>query len=282
MKTLLFPILGVPFFSLSTLPGCPQANDPVSNQPAVEANPQVKDIEAAPQYPSDLAERQGRAVVEPARGGREDEKRWLYVVMQSDATAEEASTLVMPLVKAAEFEMRLQPKDGHIIFTMPGIRHIFKLANRAGSKGNICPNYSVRVLEASIGHVVFRKVCRPFEYPRNRVYMSNEFYLYDMQTATVRNLWTAVGDQKGAAMPEAEPPITVRPTASGYRFDWAGIHHGEDGPVKMNIRNVYTREKNGKLAGTLSCADLNFPGREGLESESCQGGILPLVEKIPK
>jgi hypothetical protein len=32
----------------------------------------------------------------------------------------------------------------------------------------------------------------------------------------------------------------------------------------------------------LSCADLNFPGKEGLESESCQNGILPLVEKTLK
>lgn len=189
---------------------------------------------------------------------------------------------VIPLVKAAQFEMRLQPKDGHIIFTKPGIKHVFKLTNSADSKGNLCPRYSVRALEASSGHAVFRKVCKPFEYPRNRVFMSNQFYLYDVQTATVRVLWTALGDQKGAHMPKADPPIKVKTTATGYRFDWAGVHPGEGGPVNMNIRNIYTREKSGKLAGTLSCADLNFPGKEGLESESCQDGILLLVEKTPK
>jgi hypothetical protein len=243
---------------------------------------QAKGIAAAPQNPGEVAERAGQAAVEQARAGSDDKKRWSYVVMESDATAEEAGTLVMPLVKAAQFEMRLQPKDGHIIFTKPGIKHVFKLGNRADSKGNICPNYNVRVLEASSGHAVFRMVCKPFEYPRNRVFMSNQFYLYDVQTATVRNLWTAMRDQKGDRMPEADPPIKVKTTATGYRFDWAGVHPGEDGPIKMNIRNVYTREKSGKLAGNLSCADLNFPGKEGFESESCQTGILLPVGKTPK
>jgi hypothetical protein len=282
MKTTRIALLALPLLSLTLVSGYSQAEGLAPSSSAAFAKQQVKNIEAAAQYPGDVAEREGRAVVEQARSSSEDKKRWSHVVMQSDAAAEEADTLVMSLVRAIKFDMQLQPNDGHIIFTVPGTRHVFKLANSAGSKGNICPSYSVRVLEASNGHVVFRKVCKPFEYLRNRVYMSNEFYLYDVQTATIRNLWTAIGDQKGAAMLEANPPIVVRHTANGYRFDWAGMHPGEDGPVKMHIRNVYTREKNGKLAGTLSCTDLNFPGKEGLESESCQGGILPLVEKTRK
>ncbi len=282
MKTLISAHFALPVLALSLLSACSQAKEPAPKSAVVEATQRPKSVPTAPQNPGDVAERAGAAAVEQARAGSDDKKRWSYVVMSSDATAEEADTLVMPVVKAARFEMRLQPKDGHIIFTKPGIKHVFKLANSADSKGNICPQYIVQVLEASSGHAVFQKVCIPFEYPRNQVFMSNQFYLYDVQTATVRNLWTALGSQKGARMPEADPPITVKATATGYRFDWAGVHPGEDGPVKMNIRNVYTREKTGKLAGTLSCADLNFPGKEGFESESCQTGILLPVEKTAK
>lgn len=282
MKTLISTHFALPVLALSLLSACSQAKEPAQKSPIAEAKQQAKSVAAAPQNPGEVAERARQAAVERARSGNDDKKRWSFVVMESDATAEEADTLVMSLVKAAKFEMRLQPKEGHIIFTKPGIKHVFKLGNRADSKGNICPNYNVRVLEASSGHAVFRMVCKPFEYPRNRVFMSNQFYLYDVQTATVRNLWTVFGDEKTARFPEADPPITVQITATGYRFDWAGVQTGEDGPIKMNIRNVYTREKTGKLAGTLSCADLNFPGREGFESESCQTGILLPVEKTPK
>ncbi|QYF93708.1 hypothetical protein KY495_00240 [Massilia sp. PAMC28688] len=282
MKTLSSSHFALPCLALLLLSGCSQAKEPVPQAASPETRRQAKDVAAAPQNPGEVAERAGHAAVEQARAGIDDKKRWSYVVMESDATAEEADTLVMPLVKAAQFEMRLQPKDGHIVFTKPGIKHVFKLAGPPGLKGDICPNYNVRVLDASRDHAVFRKVCIPFEYSRDRVFMSNQFFLYDVQTATVRTLWTAMRDQKGDRMPEADPPITVKITASGYRFDWAGVHPGEDGPVKMNIRNVYTRQKVGKPDASLSCADLNFPGKEGLESESCQTGILTLVEKTPK
>ena len=282
MKTMSSSHFALPVLALSLLSACSQAKEPAPKAPIAEAKQQAKRVPAAPQNPGEVAERAGHEAVEQARAGSDDKKRWSYVVMSSDATAEEADTLVMPVVKAAQFEMRLQPKEGHIIFTKPGIKHVFKLANSADSKGNICPKYIVQVLEASSGHAVFQKVCMPFKYPRNRVFMSNQFYLYDVQTASVRNLWTAFGDEKTARLPEADPPITVKVTPTGYRFDWAGVQTGEDGPIKMNIRNVYTREKSGKHAGTLSCADLNFPGKEGFESESCQSGILLPVEKTPK
>ena len=279
MKTLSSSHFALPVLALSLLSGCSQAKEPAPKAPIAEAKQQAKGVVAAPQNPGEVAERAGHEAVEQARTGSDDKKRWSYVVMESDATAEEAGNLVMPLVKAAQFEMRLQPKDGHIIFTKPGIKHVFQLASPKGSKGDICPEYNVRVLEASSGHAVFRMVCLAFEDRPNRVFMSNQFFLYDVQTATVRNLWTAMRDQKGDRMPEADPPIKVKTTATGYRFDWAGVHPGEDGPIKKNIRNVYTREKSGKQAGTLSCADLNFPGKEGFESESCQTGILLLIEK---
>lgn len=185
MKTTRIALLALPVLSLTLVSGYSQAEGLAPSSSAAFAKQQVKNIEAASQYPGDVAEREGRAVVEQARSSSEDNKRWSHVVMQSDAAAEEADTLVMSLVRAIKFDMQLQPNDGHIIFTMPGTRHVFKLANSAGSRGDICPSYSVRVLEASNGHVVFRKVCKLFEYLRNRVYMSNEFYLYDVHPVLV-------------------------------------------------------------------------------------------------
>jgi hypothetical protein len=282
MKTLNSAHFAVPILALSLLSGCSQAKEPAPKAPIAEAKQQAKHVAAAPQNPGEVAEREGQAYIEQARAGNDDKKRWSHVVMESDATAEEADTLVMAVVKAAQFEMRLDPKDGLLIFTKPGIKHVFKVAAPAGSTGDICPNYNLQVMDASSNHAVLQKVCMPFKYPPNHVFMSNQFYLYDLQTATVPVLWSALGDENAAHLPQADPPITVKVTATGYGFDWAGVRGGEGGPVKMDIRDVYTRVKSGKWAGNLSCADLNFPGKEGLESESCQGGILPLVEKTPK
>lgn len=134
---------------MSLLSGCSQAKGSATLSPIAEAKHQAKSVTAAPQIPGDVAERDGEAAVEQARAGNDNRKRWLFMVMESDATADEVDTLVMSLVKAAKFELRLQPKHGHIILTKPGIRHAFKLANTAGSIGNIFPNYNVRVLEAS-------------------------------------------------------------------------------------------------------------------------------------
>ncbi len=219
--------------------------------------------------------REGLLGLEKIRYGDDDQLRWSSIRVYSESS--DPGQLSMPVVKAAGLEMRLDPKLGHLSFNKQGRQQIFSIASPAGDQNSICPRYVIIIIEASAGHALLRMVCLKTETAPGRYHMGVDYYLYDFETATMRNIWRAAVNDKDAHMPHATPTPSLKIIPNGYRFDWSGVFPSDNQPSKMVLHNSYTRviEKSG--AKGLLCTDLGAPKGKGVEDEMCEGGILPLV-----
>jgi hypothetical protein len=210
------------------------------------------------------------------RDGDDDQKRWETISLYSDSTKPEK--LKMTVVKAAKLEMQLDPKLGHISFSMPGVKQIFSIASPLGDERSICPRYSIDVVQASPAHVLLRMSCLKTQYSPGRYHMSVDYYLYDLETAVMRTIWAASVNDKNAHLPDAKPTPSLKIIPNGYRFDWSGVQPSDGKASTTTLHNIYVRstEKTGKKI--LLCTNLSAPQGQGVEDEMCEGGILPAVE----
>lgn len=221
--------------------------------------------------------REGETLNNKIRDSADDKNRWRTIPLYSDST--KPNDLRLPVVKAAGFEMRLNPKLGQLSFSKAGMQQSFLIASPRGAKNSACPEYSVEVIEASAVHALIRKTCFRAEYTPGHYNMSIEYYLYDMETAVMRNIWRAVVSDKNARMPDAKPTPTLKVLANGYRFDWSGVQPSDSPPSTTVIHNIYTRNMEKNEGKGLLCTNVSAPKGQGIEDEMCEGGILPQVEE---
>lgn len=220
---------------------------------------------------------EGALILDKIRNGDDDQLRWTSISLYSDSS--DPKHLSMPLVKAAGLEMRLYPKLGHLSFSKQGRQHMFSIASPLGSKNSICPQYVIDVVEASAAHALLRMACLKTETAPGRYHMGVEYYLYDLETATMREIWRAAVQDKNAHMPDAKPKPTLKIIPNGYRFDWKGVQPSDNPPSITTLHNSYTRSTDKSGVKGLLCTNLSAPKGEGVEDDMCEGGILPLVVK---
>ncbi len=225
--------------------------------------------------PQEQRIREGEALNNKIRDSADDKNRWRTIPLYSDSS--KPNELSLPVVKTAGLEMRLDPKLGQLTFSKTGMQQTFLIASPRGTKNSSCPEYSIEVIEASAAHALIRKTCFRAEYAPGRYSMSIEYYLYDAETAVMRNIWRATVSDKKAHMPDAKPTPTLKTLPNGYRFDWSGIQPSDSPPSTTTIHNSYVRniEKVGEKE--LLCTNLSAPKGQGIEDEMCEGGILPRV-----
>jgi hypothetical protein len=223
--------------------------------------------------PQEQRIREGAARADKVRSGSDDRRRWSSVILYSDST--KPDSLKMPVVGSAELEMSLDPKLGLLRFSKPGMSQKFNIASPAGEKKSICPGYSIQIIEASSAHALVRMTCFQYEYAPGRYNMGVDYYLYDAQTAVMRNIWRAAISDKHGRMPHARPTPSLKIIPNGYRFDWSGVQPSNGQPSTTVLHNTYIRTPDKSGEKVLLCTNLNAPKGEGLEDEMCEGGILP-------
>lgn len=190
-----------------------------------------------------------------------DRERWEVTTLFS--TAKNVDELTVPIIKSVELVMHLDPKDGNLIFEKPGLKQIFHIGPRQGTK-NICPNYRLTVRAASEKHAVIKKVCDKFQYGDNQFHGSVNYFLYDMETAFMFSFWRGFTYEKDSVMPDARPdPVPkLNMTENGYEFKWTGINRADPKKENYTINVKYVREKD-KISKQLKMRCINPEDPEG-------------------
>ena len=226
--------------------------------------------------PQEQRSREAAVRADKIRVGADDQRRWESISLYSDSVKPEH--LKMSVVKAADLEMRLDPKLGHITLERRSIQQTFSIASPLGDKSSICPRYVIDVVEASAAHALLRMSCLKAEYAPGRYHMGVDYYLYDVETATMRTIWEASVNDKDAHLPDAKPTPSLKTIANGYRFDWTGVKPSNSRPSTTVLHNSYTRSVEKTGLKVLLCTNLSAPKGKGVEDDMCEGGVLPLVE----
>ncbi|MTW10513.1 hypothetical protein GM658_07835 [Pseudoduganella eburnea] len=225
--------------------------------------------------PNDAIDREAKERIDQIRSGSDDRQRWKKVKLYSDAP--DPKRLIMPLLTGSNTMLSLDPTSGKITIASPEQKHVFEFAPAKGSPDNPCPLYIVQVIDASKEHALIRKTCPKFEYKPGRSFKSYDYYLYDRQTATMRDIWSASAMENLSLLQSPSPELSVSNTADGYKFQWKGEVASGGSMTMYNFNNMYIRQRNkdGKLE--LVCKDM-LSGKQGeVESNRCEGGVLPLV-----
>ncbi|HEY0491475.1 MAG TPA: hypothetical protein VGD30_18340 [Telluria sp.] len=223
--------------------------------------------------PGQVAQRHSDELNATIRASDDDKKRWSRFVIYADSTALE--DLQLELHKKSGLKLELFPSKGDLKFSRPGMAQIFHIAAPRKSKNDPCPEYDLKVLDASADHAVIRKTCPTYEYRPGRRYRGYEYYLYDQRSATMQQIWAAssMENVQQLGIPKPEPLVTMTP--DGFTFKWKSEVPGSTG-AGTSYNNIYTRirAKNGEFI--LSCRDLSAPKGEEAGG-TCEGGALPLI-----
>lgn len=130
------------------------------------------------------------------------------------------------------------------------------------------------IIDASETHVVLKKFCQQYPYRNNRAYMCNDFFLYDLETGSMRTIWSASTQAIGSPAPDAIPVPSVQKVNDGYRYDWTGLFPSDNIPSKMEIHNLYLRKKSVTGENHLTCIDTTAQKNRGTENEMCEGSLF--------
>jgi len=241
---------------------------PVTNAtPACTTSPCANTADA--QSRGDMLEREGKNVLDKIRQSADDRTRW-KTVLYSEGTS--TSELELTIVKSADFKMRLDPKAGTLSFSTATSLDTFAIHDRR-SRVDPCPSYNIRIVEASPAHALIRHVCPKKEYQPGKFYMSNQYFLYDVETGTATSIWLAAASGKETPFPSARPHPTVQPIRGGYMVKWAGDFPGDSPSGKIELRNKYMPQSvSGKRS--LVCIDVSDPGAPAVENGMCEGEAL--------
>lgn len=194
-----------------------------------------------------------------------------------NADAKNSEHLKLPLDKPTGLQIRLDPKTGRLYIEKKGLKQIFRFASPRGTPHDICPNYSIQVIEASSSHAVITRLCPIYEYAPNRFHMSTEYYLYDLPTATMRSLWALDASDKKTPFPYPSVEPHVKKIANGYQLDWIAIDSSTN--RKLSMHTKYVREFDKKDNKTyLVCTDLTAPKDEEHDG-ACEGGGPMLIKE---
>ncbi len=226
--------------------------------------------------PSEMAEREGRARSDQIRQSPEDSLRWKRIRLYSDSTKPERLQMIAHY--QSRILMVLDPKSGNLSFRSSAGVHTFNVAMQDKAANNLCPAYNIQVINASSIHAVVRKTCPKFEYKPGQAYKSYEYYLYDRQTATMREIWSASAIENLSLLRSPTPEPSVSINSDGYTFQWKGDVASGGTLMPYNFNNLYTRQRNksGKLE--LVCRDMTAGKHGEVESGLCEGGKLSLVQ----
>jgi len=230
---------------------------------------------AADEEPQDRAVREGMERVERLRNCGSDKERWSSVWLHSESTS--APQLSMTVVKDAGTQMALDPVKGDITFTSKQATHRFHLTAAKGEPKSPCPDYTVQILEASARHTLIQHTCNKTEYRPNKFHSSVNYFLYDLETASMRSIWTNSAFGKHAPLPSAEPNPKLKVVAGGYKFDWQPSKENRDGESQFERHMSFQR----KLVGAkkeLVCFDHTFPKSEAEGSGACAAQRLTRVD----
>lgn len=218
--------------------------------------------------------REGAQIEKRMRADPDDRRRWSNIIIFADATAKHELTL--PIVMKEKFSVTLAPENGALEFSSAMGTHAFRIAADAGTIGDPCPKYQIRVVEADTDYAIIRKTCPKREYKPGQFYRSNDFYLYDIKSATLRVIWAASSLAMDAPAPIAKPDIRISKLKNGYQFKWSGLFPSSNGISQMTINNIYRHESSSKGI-TLVCYDVRSPERPLKEGDMCEGEVM---EKI--
>lgn len=221
--------------------------------------------------PQDVLLRKARAEQNKVKTEGPDEARW-HIPIYSTSTAR--PELEMTIVKSAKFSMRLAPAQGYLNLSTPATNHVFKIAEQ-NAIDNLCPKYNVSIVDASKTHAVIQKSCPRIQYKPGKFFSSVTYYLYDVPTATMRDIWQASAPGSKDPLPLANPVPVMKVTADGYFFDWEGLHSGGSPASPSVVRNKYVRKTENNTP-VLICIDMAVQGG-ATEDEMCEGGTLPRV-----
>lgn len=225
--------------------------------------------------PQDTAVREGMERVERLRHGGIDKERWMSVWLYSEATS--ASQLSMTIMKDAGTQMTLDPDKGDIAFTNKVATHRFHLTASKGDPKSACSDYTVQIIGASASHVLVQHTCNAFEYRPNKFKSSVDYFLYDLETASMRSIWANSSTGKGSPLPSADPEPKLKVVARGFEFDWQPRQENRGGQSQHERHMSFQR----KLIGgkkELVCYDRTFPKSEAEGNGSCQAQQLNRVE----
>lgn len=201
----------------------------------------------------------------------DDKARWSMPIY---STSERPEDLALEVVRKAKLHLRLAPLEGHLIFSAPDSAHVFAVASPASGNG-VCPAYNLHVIDASEVHVLFKRICRKFEYKPGRFARSVTYYLYDRPTGSMREIWSASAGGEEDPLPDARPTPEIRRIPEGYQFDWSGVYPGTSSEKALEIRHRLVRVFDG-AGPTLRRIDL-ANGTEDESSSSCEGADLERV-----
>jgi hypothetical protein len=201
--------------------------------------------------PQDILLRDARAEQNKIKAEGSDQARWQIPIY---STSTKKSDLEMLITKSAKFSIRLAPTQGYVYFSASGTNQAFKI-DEPNTPDNLCPKYHIQIVDASAKHAVIQKSCPRIQYKPDKFISGVTYYLYDVPTATMRNIWqsSAVGSKD--PLPLAKPAPSMKIDGNGYLFDWKGLHPGGSSSSPSTIRNKYLRKTENNKS-TLVCIDM--------------------------
>lgn len=228
--------------------------------------------------PGTVEAREGRKIEDEIRNSPDDKERWASLIIFSSST--DKKQLTIPIVKAANFNVSLDPKKGWIEFSTPKGLHAFDIGSTTAGQDNPCSKYQIRVVEGGPEYALIKKTCPKQEYRSQRFFRGTDYFLYDMKSNTMREVWSAstlISTEQ--PFPSAKPELALKKLADGYQLDWNGVVVSDNGASPMAIHNAYRREKDKKGDIKLVCYDITIPSHPAKENEMCESTGLQEVFK---
>lgn len=228
--------------------------------------------------PSEVTERHGEKILKEVRENASDRQRWGVTMLYSSDT--NAAGTKLDIVKDSGFSAHLQPKTGQLTFEKNGSKHTFAIAGAPGAKNDMCPRYAIAVVDASVEHALIKRSCFQYEYQPKHFYKSVDFYIYDVPTASMRNIWTAATENALLTGALVTPDPVLKPSKSGYLLDWTVKDISKSATEIYKVRLLYARKvEKGSKSLSLVCTDLTAPKGENFETGACEGTHLSLISK---
>lgn len=228
---------------------------------------------ASGEDPQDIAIRKAREERDASTKGKDDQTRWKRT-LYSDATRPQ--DLQVELIRAANFSMYLSPALGYIHFRQPRAHDTFEIELPLGTANSLCPEYAIDTVVATKSYAVVRKSCMLHEYKPNRYSMGSTYYLYDVETRTMRTVWQSQTSGRDDPFPDPSVEPTVTASDDSITIKWKATYPSE-GKVRSLVVNTRYVRSNTSASRELVCTDLSAPVNENIEVGACEGGALRRV-----
>jgi len=225
--------------------------------------------------PGAIAEKKGVVILNDILENGTDKDRWAAFTLHSQDT--NPGELKIMLVKSAGLEMRLEPKTGLLYFERKNLKQAFAIARPARPSTAcsnealcpfwrdeaLCPRYGVQIIDGSLTHAVIAKYCLPFEYDHGKnFHRAEEYYLYDMKTASMRGLFISSIEDKAIHGPLVQPAPILKKIADGYQLDWKFHDAAQKDEIAIHNSYLYAVDKKQKKP-YLICKDLTTTSDDG-------------------